>query len=121
MHSNQFGSSLVHCGWRSSYCISLSCRTTTVDWLGFVFSVLLSAQAERSAASFENQDHVRIVIHNYRWRLGVAEGESKYETLNGGLSRRIDTSPQSPSRSASEYCIPDRTCTKTRGRHGLHH
>ena len=117
MHSNQFGSSLAQCGWRSSYCISLSCRTTTVGRLGFVSSVLLcqAVQARR------NPDHVRIVIHNYRWRLGVAEGESKYETLNGGLSQRIGTSPQSPSRSASEYCIPDRTCTKTRGHHGLHH
>jgi pimeloyl-ACP methyl ester carboxylesterase len=32
----------------------------------------------RSAAAFDNPDHVDIVIHNYRWRLGLAEGESKY-------------------------------------------
>jgi pimeloyl-ACP methyl ester carboxylesterase len=37
------------------------------------------ATFERSAASFDNPDHVQIVIHNYRWRLGLAEGESKYE------------------------------------------
>jgi pimeloyl-ACP methyl ester carboxylesterase len=33
---------------------------------------------ERSAESFNNPDHVGIVIHNYRWRLGIDEGESKY-------------------------------------------
>ena len=36
---------------------------------------------DRSAASFENLDHVNIVIHNYRWRLGLAEGERKYDDL----------------------------------------
>jgi pimeloyl-ACP methyl ester carboxylesterase len=39
------------------------------------------ATFERSAASFDNPDHVDIVIHNYRWRLGVADGESKYDDL----------------------------------------
>ena len=34
---------------------------------------------DRSAAAFNNPDHVDIVIHNYRWRLGVAEGERKYD------------------------------------------
>jgi len=33
------------------------------------------ATFERSAAAFDNPDHVDIVIHNYRWRLGVADGE----------------------------------------------
>jgi pimeloyl-ACP methyl ester carboxylesterase len=33
----------------------------------------------RSAAAFDNPDHVSIVIHNYRWRLGLAEGEPKYD------------------------------------------
>lgn len=36
------------------------------------------ATFERSAAAFNNPDHVAIVIHNYRWRLGLAEGEAKY-------------------------------------------
>ena len=36
------------------------------------------AAFERSAASLNNPDHVDIVIHNYRWRLGLATGESKY-------------------------------------------
>src|SRR5262249_17056416 len=39
------------------------------------------ATFDRSAASFNNPDHVSIVIHNYRWRLGLAEGESKYDDL----------------------------------------
>ncbi|HXO26724.1 MAG TPA: alpha/beta hydrolase [Thermoanaerobaculia bacterium] len=43
----------------------------------------------RSAASFVNPDHVSIVIHNYRWRLGLAGGESKYDDLE----RRLATSP----------------------------
>src|SRR5205085_361158 len=36
------------------------------------------ATFERSAAAFDNPDHVSIVIHNYRWRLGLAEGEAIY-------------------------------------------
>ena len=36
------------------------------------------ATFDRSAAAFDNPDHVDIVIHNYRWRLGLAEGEPKY-------------------------------------------
>jgi len=41
----------------------------------------------RSAASFENPDHVDIVIHNYRWRLGLAEGEAKYDALEQKLAQ----------------------------------
>ena len=41
---------------------------------------------ERSAASFENPDHVAIVIHNYRWRLGLAEGEAEYDELEARLA-----------------------------------
>ncbi len=40
----------------------------------------------RSAASLANPDHVSIVIHNYRWRLGLAEGESKYDDLERRLA-----------------------------------
>jgi pimeloyl-ACP methyl ester carboxylesterase len=43
----------------------------------------------RSAASLDNPDHVSIVIHNYRWRLGLAEGESKYDDLE----KRLATGP----------------------------
>ena len=43
----------------------------------------------RSAAAFDNPDHVSIVIHNYRWRLGLAEGEPKYDDLE----KRLATGP----------------------------
>jgi len=39
------------------------------------------ATFERSAAAFANPDHVAIAIHNYRWRLGLADGERKYDDL----------------------------------------
>jgi pimeloyl-ACP methyl ester carboxylesterase len=44
------------------------------------------ATYERSAVSFNNPDHVDIVIHNYRWRLGVADGERKYDELEQRLT-----------------------------------
>jgi pimeloyl-ACP methyl ester carboxylesterase len=40
----------------------------------------------RSAAAFDKADHVAIVIHNYRWRLGLAEGEAKYDELERRLA-----------------------------------
>ena len=45
------------------------------------------ATFDRSAASFNNPDHVAIVIHNYRWRLGLAEGEPKYDDLEKRLAQ----------------------------------
>ena len=47
------------------------------------------AAFDRSAAAFDNPDHVDIVINNYRWRLGLAPGESKYD----GLETRLATAP----------------------------
>jgi pimeloyl-ACP methyl ester carboxylesterase len=47
------------------------------------------ATFDRSAASFDNPDHVAIVVHNYRWRLDVAEGDPKY----GDLDKRLAESP----------------------------
>ena len=44
------------------------------------------ATFDRSASAFDNPDHVAIVIHNYRWRLGLAEGESKYDDLEKRLA-----------------------------------
>jgi len=41
---------------------------------------------DRSAASFDNPDHVNIVIHNYRWRLGLADGERQYDDLEKRLA-----------------------------------
>jgi pimeloyl-ACP methyl ester carboxylesterase len=48
------------------------------------------ATFERSAASLDNPDHVSIVIHNYRWRLGLAEGEPKYDDLEKRLAAGPD-------------------------------
>jgi pimeloyl-ACP methyl ester carboxylesterase len=42
---------------------------------------------ERSAAAFNNPDHVDIVIHNYRWRLGLAEGQPKYNDMEELLAK----------------------------------
>jgi len=47
------------------------------------------ATFDRSAKAFDNPDHVAVVIHNYRWRLGLAEGEARYADLD----KRIGTSP----------------------------
>jgi pimeloyl-ACP methyl ester carboxylesterase len=44
------------------------------------------ATFDRSATAFDNPDHVAIVIHNYRWRLGLAEGEAKYDDLEKRLA-----------------------------------
>jgi pimeloyl-ACP methyl ester carboxylesterase len=44
------------------------------------------ATFNRSAASFDNPDHVSIVIHNYRWRLSLAEGEPEYDNLEKRLA-----------------------------------
>jgi pimeloyl-ACP methyl ester carboxylesterase len=44
------------------------------------------ATFDRSAASLDNPDHVGIVIHNYRWRLGLADGESTYDDLEKRLA-----------------------------------
>lgn len=48
------------------------------------------ATYQRSARSFDNPDHVEIVIHNYRWRLALAEGEAQYDDLE----KRLATMPK---------------------------
>lgn len=45
------------------------------------------ATFDRSAANLDNPDHVAITIHNYRWRLGLAEGEPKYAALEQRLAQ----------------------------------
>ncbi len=45
------------------------------------------ATFERSAAAFDNPDHVAIVIHNYRWRLGLVQGEPQYDELEKRLAQ----------------------------------
>ena len=45
------------------------------------------ATFDRSAAAFDNPDHVAIVIHNYRWRLGLAQNEPRYDDLQKRLAQ----------------------------------
>jgi pimeloyl-ACP methyl ester carboxylesterase len=45
------------------------------------------ATFDRSAAAFNNPDHVSIIIHNYRWRLSLAQGETKYDDLERKLQQ----------------------------------
>jgi pimeloyl-ACP methyl ester carboxylesterase len=45
------------------------------------------ATFDRAARSFDNPDHVRIVMHNYRWRLSVDAGEPQYDALEASLAR----------------------------------
>ncbi|HTE79499.1 MAG TPA: alpha/beta hydrolase, partial [Reyranella sp.] len=47
---------------------------------------------DRSAVSLDNPDHVDIVVHNYRWRLGLAEGEPKYDEFEKRLAQGPDIS-----------------------------
>ena len=57
------------------------------------------ATFERTAKAFDNPDHVSIVIHNYRWRLGLADGESKLRRSGEAACGRSRRSRCLPSRS----------------------
>jgi pimeloyl-ACP methyl ester carboxylesterase len=57
-------------------------RTASPQW-GFD-----DATFDRSAASFDNPDHVDIVIHNYRWRLGLADGAPELDDIERRLGQR---------------------------------
>src|SRR5271169_4390026 len=70
------------------------------------------ATFDRSAASFNNPDHVAIAIHNYRWRLDLAEGEPKYDDLEKKLAEGpviavptspLKATPMAPHPDASSY------------------
>ena len=41
---------------------------------------------DRTAASFDNPDHVAIVVHNYRWRFGLTEGEARFDAIEEKLA-----------------------------------
>jgi pimeloyl-ACP methyl ester carboxylesterase len=81
------------------------------------------ATFDRSAASFDNPDHVAVVIHNYRWRLGLAEGEPEHLELEEQLAGApVITVPAitldgdrngapHPSRMPTRRSSPDRTHT----------
>ena len=70
------------------------------------------ATYDRTAAAFDNPDHVDIVIHNYRWRLGLAQGEPQYDDLD----RKLAASPPIPCRpspSAATSTAPTRMVRPT--------
>ncbi|MFD0380848.1 alpha/beta fold hydrolase [Streptomyces sp. NPDC127112] len=46
------------------------------------------AAFERTAAAFDNPDYAAIVVHNYRWRLGLADGERRYDRYERLLAAR---------------------------------
>lgn len=50
------------------------------------------ATYQRTARAFENPDHVAIVVHNYRWRIGLAQGESRFDALEARLATAPDIS-----------------------------
>ena len=56
-------------------------QTASPDW------AFDDATFDRSAAAFDNPDHVDIVIHNYRWRIGTATGEPRYDDLEVRLAQ----------------------------------
>ncbi len=54
---------------------------------GFPTMALRRRDVRSICRAFDNPDHVAVVIHNYRWRLGLAEGESKFDALEAELAR----------------------------------
>src|SRR5205807_1314962 len=56
------------------------------DWGARTGDIVAALWPERVTA-FDNPDHVAIAIHNYRWRLGLAEGESKFDPLEKQLAQ----------------------------------
>jgi pimeloyl-ACP methyl ester carboxylesterase len=82
------------------------------------------ATFERSAASFDNPDHVDIVIHNYRWRLGLAEGESQYADLESKLAQAPDitvpTITLEGDANGAPHPDPSTYAKKFTGRYALH-
>jgi pimeloyl-ACP methyl ester carboxylesterase len=58
-------------------------------WYQHYFATDRGVRGYRTAAAFTNQDHVDIVIHNYRWRLGLAQGEPQYDNVE----RKLAASP----------------------------
>jgi pimeloyl-ACP methyl ester carboxylesterase len=83
-------------GWWYQYYFSTERGRTGYDKYRHDFNKLIwknvspkwdfdDATFDRTAASFNNADHVSIVIHNYRWRLSLAKGEPRYDDLEEKL------------------------------------
>ncbi|HEY9064839.1 MAG TPA: alpha/beta hydrolase, partial [Burkholderiaceae bacterium] len=48
------------------------------------------ATFQRTASAFDNPDHVEIVVHNYRWRIGLATGEARFDAIESRLATAPD-------------------------------
>jgi pimeloyl-ACP methyl ester carboxylesterase len=79
------------------------------------------ATFDRSAAAFGNPDHVAIVIHNYRWRLGLAAGEAKYDDLEKKLAEAptiaVPTITMEGDANGAPHLEPDAYAKKFTGRY----
>jgi pimeloyl-ACP methyl ester carboxylesterase len=79
------------------------------------------ATFDRSAASFDNTDHVDIVVHNYRWRLGLAPGEPYYDDLERQLADSpvitVPTITLEGDANGAPHPDPSAYATKFRGKH----
>jgi len=82
------------------------------------------ATFESTAASFNNPDHVAIVIHNYRWRLGLAEGEAKYDELEKHLAElpviTVPTITLEGDANGAAHAEPDAYASKFSGKYAHH-
>ncbi|MGH1516614.1 alpha/beta fold hydrolase [Chryseobacterium sp. JK1] len=79
---------------------------------------------QRSAKAFENPDHVNIVIHNYRWRLGLAPGEKQYDKLEAKLAQLPDitvpTVTLEGDANGAAFPLPEKYASKYKGKY-MHH
>jgi pimeloyl-ACP methyl ester carboxylesterase len=76
---------------------------------------------DRSAAALDNADHVDIVIHNYRWRLGLAPGEPQYDDLERQLAEApvitVPTITLEGDANGAPHPEPNAYTTKFSGKH----
>jgi len=79
---------------------------------------------ERSAEAFDNPDHVDIVIHNYRWRLGLANGEKQYDILESKLAQSpnitVPTVTLEGDANGAAFPAPESYASKYTGKY-IHH
>jgi len=79
------------------------------------------ATFDRSAAAFDNPDHVPIVIHNYRWRIGLAAGETRYDEIETKLAAApaitVPTITMEGDANGAPHAPPAAYAAKFRGRY----
>ncbi|PJJ66426.1 alpha/beta fold hydrolase [Chryseobacterium geocarposphaerae] len=79
---------------------------------------------QRSAKAFDNPDHVDIVIHNYRWRLGLTPGEKQYDELEAKLAKSPDitvpTVTLEGDANGAAFPLPENYASKYKGKY-VHH